>query len=200
MGEHTLRMPPAKKHPVRHAKNSASDRESYLRQLVQEYTVTKHLNAKQEILANLGNFAYDPMNYGWLWKLNVVTLFLDALFNEDRLLREFGMGGLANICLDPRHHAYITSEPAFLHSIMACLYEESGKHTKTMLVNSMTLLMLMIDFSSQQVILTPKLQQRLHVLQQEYGSAQISVLASLFLEDYFRETQRNKGQGQTSVL
>ena len=32
--------------------------------------------AKEEVLANLGNFAYDPINYGFLRTLNVIDLFL----------------------------------------------------------------------------------------------------------------------------
>ena len=32
--------------------------------------------AKEEILANLANFAYDPINYDHFRKLNVVDLFL----------------------------------------------------------------------------------------------------------------------------
>ena len=32
--------------------------------------------AKEEILANLANFAYDPINYDHFRKLNVVDLFM----------------------------------------------------------------------------------------------------------------------------
>ena len=34
------------------------------------------LGAKVQILANLANFSYDPINYGHLRKLNVIDLFL----------------------------------------------------------------------------------------------------------------------------
>lgn len=35
--------------------------------------------SKEEILANLANFAYDPINYGHFRKLNVVDLFMGEL-------------------------------------------------------------------------------------------------------------------------
>ena len=35
--------------------------------------------AKEEILANLANFAYDPINYDHFRKLNVVDLFMGEL-------------------------------------------------------------------------------------------------------------------------
>jgi len=34
------------------------------------------LEAKYQVLANLANFAYDPINYDWLFELNVVDLFI----------------------------------------------------------------------------------------------------------------------------
>ncbi|KAI8080787.1 uncharacterized protein B0P05DRAFT_469103 [Gilbertella persicaria] len=86
----------------RHGKDKAN-RTDYLTQLVQEYQVTTNtqysIEARQQILAHLANFAYDPINYNTLWDLYAVDLFLviDAL--NDSNLQEFGMGGLANICL-----------------------------------------------------------------------------------------------------
>ncbi|KAI8372511.1 hypothetical protein EDC96DRAFT_572739 [Choanephora cucurbitarum] len=82
----------------RHGKESAN-REDHLKLLVQEYQVTESQDAKHQILANLANFAYDPINYNTLWDLQVIQLFLDALEEHDVLLQEFGIGGIANICL-----------------------------------------------------------------------------------------------------
>lgn len=36
----------------------------------------KRIEAKQQVLANLANFAYDPINFNMLWDLKVVDLFL----------------------------------------------------------------------------------------------------------------------------
>ncbi|KAI8636370.1 hypothetical protein BD408DRAFT_460792 [Parasitella parasitica] len=75
------------------------DRATYLKQLVQEFETTDNKEAKKQVLANLANFAYDPINYNTLWDLHAVNLFLTSLTDSDPLLREFGIGGLANICL-----------------------------------------------------------------------------------------------------
>jgi hypothetical protein len=36
-------------------------------------------DAKYQTLANLANFAYDPINYEWLEQLGVVDLFLGSI-------------------------------------------------------------------------------------------------------------------------
>ncbi|KAI8095511.1 hypothetical protein BDF21DRAFT_8865 [Thamnidium elegans] len=82
----------------KHGQNG-TDRAYYLKQLTEEYKKTDEQEAKQQVLANLANFAYDPINFNMLWDLEVVDLFLEATTSQDPLLQEFGMGGLANICL-----------------------------------------------------------------------------------------------------
>ena len=39
------------------------------------------VESKQQILANLANFAYDPINYEFIRQLNIVDLFLGMNFN-----------------------------------------------------------------------------------------------------------------------
>lgn len=57
-----------------------------------------------QVLANLANFAFDPINYEALRRLNVLNLFLDHLdANENPKLREFAMGGLCN-CINGTSH------------------------------------------------------------------------------------------------
>ena len=48
-------------------------------------------------MANLANFAYDPLNYSWLLELGVVDLFLELLNEDSSKLKEFALGGLCNI-------------------------------------------------------------------------------------------------------
>lgn len=57
----------------------APPRHEYLQQLVDEYQRSPHMLRKQEIVANLANFAYDPINYGSFAKLQIMDLFLDIL-------------------------------------------------------------------------------------------------------------------------
>lgn len=48
--------------------------------------------AKEQVLANLANFAYDPNNMEYLKELQVTDLFLDMLTEENENFVEFGMG------------------------------------------------------------------------------------------------------------
>lgn len=50
------------------------------------------LEAKEQILANLANFAYDPRNMEALQMLQVTELFLDMLTEENENFVEFGIG------------------------------------------------------------------------------------------------------------
>lgn len=50
------------------------------------------LEAKEQVLANLANFAYDPKNTEYLRQLQVTDLFLDMLTEKNENFIEFGMG------------------------------------------------------------------------------------------------------------
>uniref|UniRef100_A0A8D2N4V9 Armadillo repeat containing 7 n=2 Tax=Passerellidae TaxID=1729112 RepID=A0A8D2N4V9_ZONAL len=65
---------------------------SYLQALVTEFQVTDSTEAKEQVLANLANFAYDPSNYEYLRQLQVLDLFLDMLTEDNETLVEFAMG------------------------------------------------------------------------------------------------------------
>lgn len=49
-------------------------------------------DAKEQVLANLANFAYDPGNYQYLRQLQVLDLFLDSLSEENETLIKFAIG------------------------------------------------------------------------------------------------------------
>ncbi|XP_019500024.1 PREDICTED: armadillo repeat-containing protein 7 isoform X1 [Hipposideros armiger] len=63
----------------------------YLQALVTEFQETESQNAKEQVLANLANFAYDPSNYQYLRQLQVLDLFLDSLSEENETLVEFAI-------------------------------------------------------------------------------------------------------------
>ncbi|CAB3366635.1 Hypothetical predicted protein [Cloeon dipterum] len=79
----------------------------YLAQLVREFHETRSQEAKRQILANLANFAYDPINFEFLRLHRVIDLFIDTLPDEDESLAEFAVGGLCNLCVDPQNQEYI---------------------------------------------------------------------------------------------
>lgn len=72
------------------------------------HTHTHCTEFKLQILANLANFAYDPINYEHFRKLNILDLFLDVVAEEiDDKMIEYAMGGICNCCLDPVNMRYL---------------------------------------------------------------------------------------------
>ena len=68
---------------------------------------------KRQILANLANFAYDPINYEHFRKLNILDLFLDVLAEEvDDDMIEFAVGGICNCCLDKLNKEFLIENDA----------------------------------------------------------------------------------------
>ncbi|KAL2227805.1 armadillo repeat-containing protein 7 [Sesamum indicum] len=78
-----------------------SPRLEYLQELVTQFQNATSEEIKEKIVANLGNFAYDPYNYAFLRQLNVLELFLDCLTEPNERLVEFAIGGICNACADP---------------------------------------------------------------------------------------------------
>lgn len=90
----------------------AAPRHEYLQQLVDEFQRSPDPLRKEEVVANLANFAYDPINYASLTRLRIIDLFLDILDadqeQEERpaparptQLVEFALGGICNCIPDP---------------------------------------------------------------------------------------------------
>ncbi|KAJ8283474.1 hypothetical protein COCON_G00023240 [Conger conger] len=77
------------------------DRFEYLQALVTEFQDTDSSEAREQVLANLANFSYDPRNMEDLLRLQVTELFLDMLTEESENLVEFGIGGLCNLSVVP---------------------------------------------------------------------------------------------------
>lgn len=40
------------------------------------------IDYKQQVLANLANFAYDPVNYDYFRELNILDLFLGKMYKS----------------------------------------------------------------------------------------------------------------------
>jgi len=54
---------------------------------VTEFSESKDDSSRQEIAANLTNFAYSHVNHEHFAKLNILDLFLDLLDEDSMLLR-----------------------------------------------------------------------------------------------------------------
>lgn len=82
-------------------------RYDFLKLLATEFKTTKSREAKEQVLANLANFAYDPINYDYIRQLKIIDLFLYTLSDDNVKLVRFAVGGICNACVDPINKLYI---------------------------------------------------------------------------------------------
>lgn len=54
---------------------------------------------KKQVLANLANFAYDPLNYQWFRRLKIIDIFLSQASEGIQPLQSFAVAGLCNLAL-----------------------------------------------------------------------------------------------------
>lgn len=81
--------------------------------------------AKEQVLANLANFAYDPKNMDYLRQLQVTDLFLDMLTEDNENFVEFGMG---ECCTNKSFNSSSLSQfPVVLHfSCVRVVFSQGG--------------------------------------------------------------------------
>ncbi|XP_034073425.1 armadillo repeat-containing protein 7 [Gymnodraco acuticeps] len=178
--------------------SEGSDRFEYLQTLVTEFQDTDSEEAKEQVLANLANFAYDPNNMENLRELQVPDLFLDMLTEDNANFVEFGMGGLCNLSMDPECRDVILQSNG-ISLVTNCL---SNQREETVL-SAITTLMNLTTPSSRAEITDPAiLQCMLRFSLSE--SPRLRSLAAVFLQDgcsqeqVARAEQQMQGQ-QTAV-
>ncbi|ORX55909.1 hypothetical protein BCR36DRAFT_409953 [Piromyces finnis] len=167
--------------------SKGTSRFQYLQDLVNEFQETQSIEDKQQIIANLANFSYDPINYNWLWELNVIDLFLDCLVEENLMLQELAIGGICNLCivfiysfmLDPRFHSYIVENDG-IKLINSCL---TSSVLEIVITAIMTLLLLLSD-DCRSDILTRENRNCLIEFSKS-NQSRLSTIANLFLKDHF---------------
>ena len=133
-----------------------------------------------KVLANICNFAYDPINYEHLRKLNVIPdLLLDCITEEEDLFtKRFAMGGISNSSLDPLNRKlFIENE-----GIPLILSHLSSEDEETV-VNTLTCLYFMIQLSTVNLILTPDVVECLEEFKKRSVSPQIANISSIILSD-----------------
>ena len=59
------------------------------------------LESQEQVLANLANFAYDPLNYQYLRELKVIELFTNALSSRNPYFVLYSLKGISNLVNDP---------------------------------------------------------------------------------------------------
>ncbi|XP_070563832.1 armadillo repeat-containing protein 7-like [Ptychodera flava] len=154
------------------------DRLEFLQQLVLEFSKESSDDTKEQVLANLANFAYDPANMEYLRQLNAVDLFLDMLDEQSEKLVEFGLGGLCNLAqYDKCKEQIISSDGIQLILSTLCSSNEE------IVVAAITCLLYLISPNTKKDITTIPVIQSMQQFQLSSNS-RISNLATIFLEDF----------------
>ncbi|XP_071954419.1 armadillo repeat-containing protein 7-like [Antedon mediterranea] len=163
--------------------SSGVGRLQYLQQLVTEFQKTTDDIYKRQVIANLANFSYDPVNYGYLQQLNVIDLFLDSL-SDDNLV-ELAVGGLCNIALDKQCKEYILQNDG-VQMLKECLSNQNEE----VVLSGITTLIFLITPASKLEITAPEV----IACMQRFStslSTRLSNLATVFMQDYCTESQLN---------
>lgn len=163
---------------VKRSGKTGIDRPQYLKELIEEFNTTDNDDAKEQILANLANFSYDPINYSWLRQLRVIDLFLEQLTGGTDTLQEFAAAGLCNLALDLENKAYIIQQGGIAR-LAKCL---SVKQDELILSALTTLMFLVTPQSKTEIASRSIIQQVLQLTSSD--NKRIINLATIFLEDY----------------
>lgn len=121
------------------------------------------LDAKEQVLANLSNFSYDPINYSYLRSLNVIDIFLDLITSPNyhipgtATLVHYALAGLCNLCLDKENKEYILSHGG-VEPVTSLLL--NSHHEETVL-NAITTLMFLVTPQSKPDIIRTEVLVRL---------------------------------------
>ena len=167
---------------------------NYLQSLVTEFQESTNQEAKEQVLANLANFAYDPINYQYFRTLNVLDLFLDCLTEENANLVELAVAGLCNVCLDKENKEFILSHNG-VKLVIDCLTQDR----ENTILSTITTLMYLVTPGSKAEITQDAVVDAMIQLA-ESPNKRIGNLATVFLEDYcdqnkvqkLREAQRQE--------
>lgn len=151
---------------------------SFLQSLVTEFQDTSSEEAKLQVLANLANFAYDPINYDYLRQLNVLDLLLDCLDDQNSQMQQFAIGGICNLCLEKENKDYIIQNDG-VALVTACL---SSDNEETVISAITTLMFLVTPQSKPDITSLPVTDAMLQLSASR--NPRLRNLATVFLEDY----------------
>lgn len=165
-------------------RNRASDlsgtflvnRYKYLLDLVTEFQESDHLEDKLQVLGNLANFAYDPINHDFLKQVGAIDLFIDNLAENHIQITQFSLTGISNLCANADLVEFILSR--FGHEVIAnCLL---SLDTETVLASLTCLYYLAFDHRD---IIDQQLIKCVSSLRNS-SEKRLQVLATVFLEDF----------------
>lgn len=170
------------------------ERFRYLKELVTEFQVSASHDSKEQVLANLANFAYDPVNYDHFKRLNVFKLFIDQLDSADNNLREYAIGGICNLSSDQDFRVEVL-KPENLDKIISCL---SNTQEETVLSTITTLISLGLSGCQKDITTASVIDCMLRY--SESPNTRLSNLAKIFLEDICSPEQINSVAGAGDAI
>ncbi|KAK2580123.1 hypothetical protein KPH14_012401 [Odynerus spinipes] len=163
---------------IRRTGQNSVGRYDFLKLLINEFQTTASKDAKEQVLANLVNFSYDPINYEYLRQLKAIDLFLHILSEDNPTLVRFAIGGICNLCLDPINKAYILrNQGVQLVSSLLNSYDEGT------ILSAITTLISLITPESVNDIISPEVIKCMINFSNSTNN-RIKNLATIFLNDY----------------
>eukprot|EP00299_Pterocystis_sp_00344_P013550 c6651_g1_i2.p1 GENE.c6651_g1_i2~~c6651_g1_i2.p1 ORF type:complete len:158 (+),score=36.12 c6651_g1_i2:39-512(+) len=146
------------------------------------YFHSPHLTSaeKEQIIANLANFAYDPINYEHFRRLNILDLFLDHITpdqSNDKIAK-FAVAGLCNCMCDPANQQYILENDG-LAVLLVCL-THSNEDVITYVI---TTLIYLNSEQSRQVLSQQNILDRMRYLR-TLPSNRLQNITQIFMDTY----------------
>ncbi|VVC36442.1 Armadillo-type fold,Armadillo,Armadillo-like helical [Cinara cedri] len=154
------------------------NRPEFLHLLVQEFQKTNSADSKRQVLANLANFAYDPVNYPHIRANKVIDLFIEQLSSNDNKLIEFAAAGLCNLANDPLNKDYIIGNGG-LPNLERCLYVDNDD----LLISCITTLMYLYVPEIKTDIVNPSVVGRV-LSHARSENPRLKNVANIFLTDF----------------
>ncbi|KAH8549421.1 hypothetical protein BGW37DRAFT_116919 [Umbelopsis sp. PMI_123] len=179
-------------HIQRRRGRDGQSRQEYLQQLVDQYKEADSIDSKRKILANLSNFAYDPINYRWLYQACAAELFVDAFSDPegDPELRRIGLFGLCNSALDHHVQERLANDEEFIRMCKGIILADA-KYSSEFLMTTVCLLWHICTPKNINIIITPDLKNALEGLcNAENRDVALHNMCSIFLSDFFVETPK----------
>jgi len=133
----------SRKQLIRKSGKKGVDRFEYLQELVNEFYQTNSIESREQVLANLANFAYDPLNYHYLRELKVIEIFIENLGSPNTSTVEYSVKGLCNLACDPTNQEVI-----FKYNGLAPIKRLLDDERPDIILPSLTLLFFLVTPSS----------------------------------------------------
>ena len=153
------------------------NRNDFLQALVNEYQDTVDPDAREQVLANLANFAYDPINFERLRALGVPALFVDCLEVDENLnsnTSSFGLAGLCNLLAAPVNRELLLAHSRALSLITRCL----GSDRLDSKLSAITCLSQMVTAESRGRVMNEHVRAKLQEFKSVPDNPRLSNLAS----------------------